>query len=480
MRKILNFILISLLFSIMLLLPKNIVRAEVRDGISNYSIKLLAYSHPWDLQTEWVEFKFVPQGDGTAKLKYYSNGQILSPSDVNPKLTLYYNTQLKLGNIYGYDGLGYYKRGQYMYDVARMLEALTFTYGVDNFQIIQVPPTILPPGPVNSRFAVDEGIIGARIEGTIHSNLGNRDFNDDLRFSGTRGLYQFRVERDGLYAQYKNQVRIPNGEYIIETAENANRVIESQGSTVKTEEYRNLNNQKFKFEYDNRRKAYKIKGNAGVLSLLSDGANVMNYTENNSNDQFWYLEDAGNGKYRLINASKIFKRLNLDANHSNISIAERRYNIKQEFRIVKPNEKLSITDGEWKVVSKLNNNKVLNLDIGGIDGSNVTIWDNANVKQQKWKFEYNVSKNAFRIRNSYNNGSLAWNTTNSNVYALGGGEVNSQYWILEHVGDGYYIFKNYHNPNMVLDLYNSDTGNASNIQVFPRHNGDNQKFKLVR
>lgn len=481
MRKLLNFILISLLCSIMLLLPENIAKAEERDGISNNSIKFLAYQHPWDLKTEWIEFKFVPQGNGTAKLKYYSNGQILNPTDINPKLTLYYNTQLRLGNIYGYNGAAFYKRGQYMYNVAEMLQSLTFTYGVDNFQIIQTPATLLPPGPVNNHFAVDEGIVGAKIQGTIHSNLGNRDFNDDLRFSGTRELYQFRVEKDGLYAQYKNQVRIADGEYIIETVENANRVVEYEGSVVKTEEYRDLSNQKFKFEYDNVRKAYKIKGNNGVLSLASDGANVMNYTDNNFNNQFWYLEDAGNGNLRLINANKIFKRLNLDADNRNISIANRRYNIKQEFKIIKSNEKLSITDGEWKIVSKLNNSKVLNLHIGGIDPTNVTIWDNANVTQQKWKFEYNSSKNAFRIRNSYNNGSLAWNLHNStNVYALGGGEVNSQYWVLEHVGDGYYIFKNYHNKNMVLDLYNSDTRNASNIQVFERHNGNNQKFKLVR
>lgn len=480
MKGILKFTLLSLLFFIMLLLPKNIANAEIRDGISNNSIKLLAYKYPWDLKTQWVEFKFVPQGNGTAKLKYYSGGKILNPSDINPNLTLYYYTELRLGNIYGYDGGCIFKRGQYMYNVAEILESLTFTYGVDNFQVIQT--SILPPPvPLDVRFVQDEGINGARIEGTIHSNLGNRDFNDDLRYSGTRGIYQFRVEKDGLYAQYKNQVKIPDGEYIIETAENANRVVEPEGIMVKTEEYRGLNNQKFRFEYDNMRKAYKIKGNTGVLSLSQkNGADVISYEDNDTKDQFWYIEDAGDGKYRLINARSIFKRLNLDADNRNISIADRRYNIKQEFRIIKSNEKLSITDGEWKIVSKLNNNKVLNLHIGGIDPTNVTIWDNANVTQQKWKFEYSASRNAFRIRNSYNNGSLAWNPPNANVYANGAGEHNNQYWELEHIGDGYYIFKNCHNPNMVLDLYNSNTSNASNIQVFKRNNTDNQKFKLVR
>ncbi|SQC85148.1 hemagglutinin component HA33 [Clostridium perfringens] len=489
MKRIIKIFFMVLLFSVKLLLPKNTVNAETK-SISNNSIKFLAYNYPWDLKTEWVEFKFVPQGNGTAKLKYYLNGKILSPKDINRNLTMYYNTDFKTGNIYGYEGITHFIRGQRMYNIAEILESLTFTYGVDHFQIIQSsytvpPPPILPPmqdPSYGQRFIPDEGMNGALILGTIYSNLGNRNFNDDLRYSGTRGLYQFRVEEDGLYAQYKNQVKIPDGEYIIKTAENENIVIESGGVKVETNNYIGTNNQKFSFIYDNKHKAYKIKGNNGVLSLFNkNGSDVMSYQDSSTNDQFWYLEDVGNSKYRFINASSIFKRLNLDSNNKNISIAERRYNIKQEFKIVKYNENSSLTDGEWEIVSKLNNNKVLNLNIGGIDPSNVTIWDNANVTQQKWKFEYNSSKNAFRIKNSYNNGSLEWNaSSNTNVHALGSGDVNEQYWLLEYVGDGYYIFKNYHNPNMVLDLYNSDTRNASNIQVFRRNNGDNQKFKLVR
>ncbi|MDC4242776.1 MULTISPECIES: RICIN domain-containing protein [Bacillota] len=278
--------------------------------------------------------------------------------------------------------------------------------------------------------------------------------------------------------QYKNQVKIPDGEYVIETTENTNRVIEYEGTMVKTEEYRSLNNQKFRFEYDNMRKAYKIKWDAGILAL--NGADVINYKDINANDQFWYLEDAGDGNYRLINASNILKRLNLDSDNRNISIADNRNNIKQKFKIIKSNEKLSITDGEWKIVSKLNNNKVLNLHINSSFPSNVTIWDNANVSQQKWKFEYDAIKNAFKISNSYNNGNLSVES-NNNVFALGSlGDSNKVYWLLEYVGDGYYIFKNYDNHNMVLDLYKSDTRNGSNIQIFGRNNGDNQKFKLVR
>lgn len=460
MLKVIKSILATFIIGIMLILPSNTCRADTRTIFDNKIKFTVTYTAGFNAAR--YTLGFANSEDGKLKFKLFdsSGTEILVPLS-NAKL--YYGFDLIILDSTGKEYLNeQFLKGSSLESFWNSIKNLKMSYG-DKIRI-----------EIGSYSKYGVGILGH-----INSNLDGTDFSTDL--DTVNGVYQLRIEKDGLHSEYINQVKIPNGEYIIETAENANRVIESKGIMVKTEEYSALNNQKFIFEYDDVRKAYKIKGNNGVLSWsYKNGADVINYQDNNSNDQFWYLEDAGNGKYRLINASNIYKVLNLDADNSNISVTERRNNIKQEFKIIKSNEKLSITDGEWKIVSKLNNNKVLNLHIGGISPSNVTIWDNANVTQQKWKFEYNASKNAFRIRNSYNNGSLAWNPPSSNVYALGGGEVNSQYWILEYVGDGYYIFKNYHNPNMVLDLYNSDTGNASNIQVFKRNNGDNQKFKLVR
>lgn len=488
MKRILKFIL---LLTITLLLPKNIVKAETIDGISNNSIKLLAYSYPWDFKQEWVEFKFVPQGNGTAKLKYYSNGKILNPSDVNPNLTLYSATHLSTSNIYGYQKNILFKRGQKMYNVAEILESFIFTYGADDFQLrplVLLYPVVPPLGrstedsQSNYNMIYDEGFSGVKIEGPILSNLGNRDVNDDLRFSKRSDLYKFRVEKEGLHAQYKYQVKIPDGEYVIETYEDTSKSVQANGSNVEIGDYIGLNTQKWRFEYDNVRKAYKIKSNIGVLSLANKvGADVICRLDKNENDQFWYIEDAGNGNYRLINASNVTDRLNLDANNKNISIADNRNNNKQLFKIVSYNKEQALTYGEWKIVSKLNDNKVLNLHIGGNPNTNVTIWDNANVPQQKWMFQYNSYKNAFNIRNYHNYGCLAWDlNSNKNVHALGIVESDNYYWQLEDVGNGYFVIKNCHDPNMVLELSNSNTSNSSNIQVGKRTDKDNQKWKLVR
>ena len=191
--------------------------------------------------------------------------------------------------------------------------------------------------------------------------------------------------------------------------------------------------------------------------------------------------DEGNGTYRISSARNPSKFLNLDANYTNISVANERNNIKQQFKFVKVGEKKSLSDGHWRIVSKLDNNKTLNVDIGGRDPWNVTIWDNANVSQQQWEFEYDYSKGAYRIKDKYYNLYLSWDPSglSTSVRSMGGYHTGA-YWVLEYVGDGYYIFKNYHNQNMVLDLTNSNTKNGSNIIVNQKSNSNNQKFRIFR
>ena len=82
MRKIMKYYsgIVLCLMLILLLTPKTSAKVVASsDSITNNSIKLLAYQYPWDFKQKWVEFKFVDQGDGTAKLKCYSNGEFISP-----------------------------------------------------------------------------------------------------------------------------------------------------------------------------------------------------------------------------------------------------------------------------------------------------------------------------------------------------------------------------------------------------------------
>lgn len=109
----------------------------------------------------------------------------------------------------------------------------------------------------------------------------------------------------------------------------------------------NVESQIFTLQYDDLNKAYRIK--------LKNSNNVLHWNKNSGNDviagtdvsgtdtvageRLWYLHDTGNGTYRISSARNPSKFLNLDANYTNISVANERNNIKQQFKFVKVGEK---------------------------------------------------------------------------------------------------------------------------------------------
>lgn len=482
MKNVIKYLLVTIIcLNLTLNLNVNVVKAvESIDSINNNSIKLLAYEYPFDIKQKWIEFKFEDQGNNTAKLKCYVDGVRVEPMNLKPKLALYDRITFTLRNIYGYYGGNAFNRATSMQIVATFLESLTFTYDVDTIQLIRYKTQ----DPNFSR----EGDPVFKYEGTIHANHENRDFNMTFWESKLSEDWQFRVRKDGLYAEYLMQDRVDDGTYIIESAEDPNQVLSLlPGNNIGMSNYiPNNTSQQFTLEYDSWASAYKIKIGTSHRDLVqwdkNNGNNVVSsLIKPQCGEQFWYLHDTADGYYKISSARQSTKYLNVDANNTNVSVTNNRNNLKQKFKLVKVNEKKGLTDGQWVIASKLNNNKVLNVHIGGINPRNVTIWDRADVSQQKWTFEYDSSKNAYRIKDCYSNSYLSWMPSGDpkNV-SSSGGYHNGAYWVLEYVGDGYYIFKNYHNQNMVLDLTGSKTANATNIIAHERRDTNNQKFKIMR
>ena len=479
MKKIRTCFLSIILYFILMYIPNNTIEAYTVDTIENNTIKFLTYEYPVDLKTKVLEFKFVDQGNNTAKLKCYSNGRFIKIDEIKSNLALYNDLTLTLTNIYGYSDTDYLDRGLSMRAIARYLESLTFTYGVDTIQIARVPIIF---------HHSKEGYFTFGYGGKIQGNLNNRDFNDALMFYSNGKEWRFRVRRNGLHAEYLKQTRLVDGEYYIETADSSNRVLDVlPGGNVGINDYNpNSNSQKVTLEFDKVNYATRIKFK-GVNKYLrfdkGNGNNVIaseKMTNRDIGEYKWYLVDNGNGTYRIVSSRKDIKYLNLDANNTNISVTDKKKNTKQLFKIVKASERKSIFDSNVKIVSKLNSNKVLNVHIGTGDARNITIWDDAGVTQQRFKFEYDANKNAYRIRDAYHNGYLAWTPGSSrNVGTHKGNYTNSGYWILEYAGSGYYYIKSLHNQNVVLDVTARKTANGTNIAVSKKHGGDNQKFKLV-
>ena len=102
--------------------PNNTVEAYTADSIENNTIQFLAYEYPLDIKKKVVEFKFIDQGNGTAKLKCYSNGKFINANEIQSNLALYCDLYIHFTNIYGYRGGSYLDRGTSMRSIAQMLE----------------------------------------------------------------------------------------------------------------------------------------------------------------------------------------------------------------------------------------------------------------------------------------------------------------------------------------------------------------------
>ena len=149
--------------------------------------------------------------------------------------------------------------------------------------------------------------------------------------------------------------------------------------------------------------------------------------------------------------------------------------------IDKVNQLLS---GEWVIASKLDQNKVLDLN-----GGNVVLNDRNGSDTQKWTISYDTGSSigrSFIIRNkSLGTGK---SLTNDNNYAKVIDNATSywnaiyQRWYLYYQDDGTFIIANYVGDYLhpsVLDVSGSSTASGTNILSHAHSGNDNQRFYFV-
>lgn len=133
---------------------------------------------------------------------------------------------------------------------------------------------------------------------------------------------------------------------------------------------------------------------------------------------------------------------------------------------------------EFYIVSELNENKVV--DLNRTNG-NVSLWDNTRSSYQRWRFEYDKNRHAYKIISVDNGKALSWlSNKNKNVVGWTSQNFDDQYWIFDEISDNSYVIKNYRNKNMVLDVNKSGTSNGTNIGVYERHDRNSQRFKIFK
>ena len=148
--------------------------------------------------------------------------------------------------------------------------------------------------------------------------------------------------------------------------------------------------------------------------------------------------------------------------------------------IDKVNQLLS---GEWVIASKLDQNKVLDLN-----GDNVVLNDKNDSDTQKWTISYDTGSSigrSFIIKNKsdsskslshYNGNAILYNNYPSYAGAI------YQRWYLYYQDDGSFIIANYVGDYLhpsVLDVSGSSTASGTNILSHAHSGNDNQRFYLV-
>lgn len=437
-------------------------------SLSQNRIRLKVTTGPFG-SPYWGEFAFVDIGNNIAKLRPIYNGEPVLYSKLPDNLYLNKPVFINLidsnGNTYATER---FPAATSIKLISQFFETYNFRYGIDSIQIIPIYD--------NNPFT---------ITGYIYSNLDNTDYSSNIS-KNIASNNKFRVEKDGLYAEYIHQEIIPDGEYIIETGSNLNNILSLKNNQdIIAKGFDNTINQKFYFKYDQKNKAYKIISQVDKFVLSwneQSSAKVFTTLDQNNNDQFWYLQKLQDGNYRVLNASNTSKVLNLDNDNITISMAPSKNNIQQEFSIVKSDEKINFLNGQWRISSKISDSNFV--DVSSLGDYNVRMFDSHIGNSQRWTFKYDSSKDAYIITNVfYPDRILAWNDyagsknvfiTTFNSYKL------EHYWKLVQLPDGYFIIKNAKNENLVLDVYEGNE--YGNIQVYQEksQNNDNQKFKFTK
>jgi len=140
-----------------------------------------------------------------------------------------------------------------------------------------------------------------------------------------------------------------------------------------------------------------------------------------------------------------------------------------------------LEDGNYIISSKLDNNKVIGVSNSISSGENIELQTFKSEDTQKWKVE-KIYDNYYSIVNYVDN-SLSLDVSGgstvngSNVLLWQKHNGNNQKWIIRDAGDGYFYIISKCN-NLYLDICGGSAFDGANIINWNGHGANNQKFKF--
>ena len=297
----------------------------------------------------------------------------------------------------------------------------------------------------------------------------------------------------------KGSKNIQNGTYNISSKGNFDKVFDIHGASDKNnanlELYKRTNdlNQQYELQYlDDGYYKIVVKHSKKVLTVanasIKEGANVMQYDDLGLDAQKWVLRSAGDGYYYIIskcNGLYLDLQGGIANEGTNIDVYTPNYNNWQKFKFydVEIEAKKTLEPGNYVITTALNSRKAV--DIKGdiiTNNTGVDIWESNNGNNQKFIVTY-LDDGYYTLKAFNSNKVLTVENNNAQnatrvVQKFYGGK-DSQKWAIRSVGDGYYELTS-KSTGLVLDVQGASSRDGSNIEIYERNNGTNQKFKFTK
>ena len=220
---------------------------------------------------------------------------------------------------------------------------------------------------------------------------------------------------------------------------------------------------------------------------MDSGTNVQLYDDNGTCAQKWRIIKQRDG-YGIMSACSdmaigLAKKGSVE-NHNNIQIGN--WVSGDESQIWHFDSEISISDGDYVIVSNLSYLKAIDISGGAYiarNGTNIQLYDKNGTEAQRWHVSKNVD-GTYSIINPVTGKSLdvaggnVDNGTNIQLYDSNG-TCAQKWWIEGDNSSGYEIFSKCSNGS-VLDVYGGGIKNDSNIQLYSSNKTEAQKWKFVR
>lgn len=299
----------------------------------------------------------------------------------------------------------------------------------------------------------------------------------------------------------ENEKKVEEGQYIIESAINSNKVITIQngsiqsGANVALYENENLESQKFNITLleDG---YYKITSvlSGKVLDVYAaekrSGANVDQYAWNGSDAQKWEIRDEGNGYCSFVskcNGLYLDVYAALDKDGTNIQVYESNGGVAQKFYLRKY-EKIhgtnSIEDGRYIIESALDQSKVVSVEKNyNVNCANVELGKNNGLRRQQFDIKY-LGEGYYKIESVASQKVLdvyaAGKKNGTNVDQYTWNESDAQKWIIKKDEKSEYYSIVSKCNELYLDIYAGLTTEGNNIQVYKGNGSASQLFAFKK